>query len=430
MWAEPVKSTKSQAPVHKTRQHQIMLKLKIGKPGDKYEQEADYVADKVMRMPDTPLHPQLMEGKEKLQMLPMQEEEELQMQTSDEEEVLQMAPDIQSQEGEESAEAESQPSKNPLADAVSGILREQLSDDALKKHLKSLGKTLRDMASEGSADPTEDPAAAMERLTALNIPQAFEQTSQEIIRDPDLAELRQRIIEIVGSDDSAAMLAVLAAGLAAFVADADLSSEPSAELGAGFTVGGMFDLGSAQDIEFNQVQSYVQFANSILSARVTGGLEQEEANEETGEEEHLVGAGTGEIRVGTDINHLLSRVSINSNGEITVAGRLSGGPTFGNDSRLVFTADISHMFASGETLFRSGVSGRFNLGEGQRLEIGTQLQISSEEGLNRFTGFVEYQHDRFFLRFEGNMQHFEGLESISPGNEMRIQGRVIIPLDF
>lgn len=357
---------------------------------------------------------------EVLQMHPLKGKENL----------LQMAPAIQRQEGEESAESESTPSRNPLADAVSGILRDQISDDALKKHLKSLGKTLRDMAAEGSADPTEGPAAAMERLTALNIPQAFEHTSQEIIRDPALAELRQRIIEIVGSDDRAALLAVLAAGLAAFVADVDLSGEPSVEIGAGFTVGGMFDLGSAQNIEFNQMQSYVQYANDYFRARVTGGLEQEEADEQTGEEERLVVTGTGEIRIGTDINHLLSRVSINSDGEITVTGRLSGGPTFENGSRLVFTADVSHMFTSGETLFRPGVSGRFNLGRDQRLEIGSQLQISSEEGLNRLTGFLEYQHDRFFLRFEGNMQGFEGLESISPANEMRFQSRIIIPLDF
>ncbi|WP_147303639.1 hypothetical protein [Rhodohalobacter sp. SW132] len=385
-----------------------MPKFKIGKPGDRFEQQADRVTDAVMRMPDQPL-----------QMQPMEEEEE-----------LQMAPAIQRQESGETEESEAPASRNPLTDAVSGILREQLSEDALKKHLKSLGKSLRDMAAEGSVDPIEGPAAAIQRLTTLNIPQAFQQTSQEIIRDPALAQLRQQIIDIVGRDDRTAMLAVLAAGLAAFIADVDLSGEPSVELGAGFTVGGMFDFGSAQDIEFNQVRSYVQYANSYFRGRVTGGLEQEEADDETGEEEQLVGTGTGEIRVGTDINHLMLRGSINSNQEITLTGRLSGGPTFGNTNRLVFTADVSHMFATGETVFRPSVSGRFNLGRDQRLEIGTQLQVSSDEGLNRLTGFVEYQHDRFFLRFEGNIQGFQGTESISPGNEIPIQLRAIVPFDF
>jgi hypothetical protein len=373
-----------------------------------------------------------MKEKDELQMHPIEDEEKLQMQPAEEEEELQMAPalQLQLQEGGDSAEQESQTSTHPLADAVSGILRDQLSDDALKKHLKSLGKSLRDMAAEGSAAPSEGPVSAMERLTALNIPQAFEQTSQQIIQDPDLAALRQRIIDVVGSDDRAALLAVLAAGLAAFVANAAISGEPSYELGAGFTIGGMFNLGSAQAPEFNEVQSYVQYASNYFRARVTGGLEQEEADEESGEDEHLVGTGTGEIRVGSDINHLMSRVSINSDGEITVSGRLSGGPTFGNGSRLIFTADASHMFATGETIFRPGVSGRFRLGANGQLEIGSQLQISTDEGLNRLTGFVEYQQDRFYLRFEGNMQGFEGTESISPGNEMLLQGRIIIPFDF
>ena len=44
----------------------VQPKLKIGKPGDKYEQEADAVADRVMRMP----------GSETMQMQPMDEEEE------------------------------------------------------------------------------------------------------------------------------------------------------------------------------------------------------------------------------------------------------------------------------------------------------------------------------------------------------------------
>lgn len=400
------------------RRNKIMPELKIGRPGDRFEQEADRVADSVVNMPERLLQMQPLNDEEKLQVQPMGDEE------------LQMAPSIQRQESGESEESESQASRNPLADAVSGILRDQLSDDALKKHLKSLGKSLRNMAAEGSSDPAEGPAAAMERLTALNIPQAFEQVSHEIIRDPALAQLRQQIIDIVGSDDRAALLAVLAAGLAAFIADVDLSGEPSVELGVGFTVGGMFDLGSAQDIEFNQVQSYVQYANDYFRTRVTGGLEQAEADEEAGEEEHLVGTGTGEIRVGTDTNHLLSRISINSDGEITLTGRVSGGPSFENGSRLVFTADVAHMFATGETVFRPGVSGRFNLGREQRLEIGSQLQVSSEEGLNRLTGFLEYQHDRFFLRFEGSMQGFEGPESVSPGDEMLLQGRVIIPLDF
>ena len=45
----------------------IQPKLKIGQPGDKYEQEADAVAERVMRMSDS----------NQMQMQPIEEEEEI-----------------------------------------------------------------------------------------------------------------------------------------------------------------------------------------------------------------------------------------------------------------------------------------------------------------------------------------------------------------
>ncbi len=78
-------------------QTRIQARLKIGQSGDKYEQEADAAADKVMRMSKS----------ETLQMQPMEEEEELlqpklRMQPMEvEEEMLQ--PQIQMQEEEEEA---------------------------------------------------------------------------------------------------------------------------------------------------------------------------------------------------------------------------------------------------------------------------------------------------------------------------------------
>jgi hypothetical protein len=56
----------------------IQPKLKIGQPNDKYEQQADRVADAVMQH-DSPIQMQAMEEEEELQMQPLEEEEELQM---------------------------------------------------------------------------------------------------------------------------------------------------------------------------------------------------------------------------------------------------------------------------------------------------------------------------------------------------------------
>lgn len=81
----------------------VQPKLKIGQPGDKYEQEADAVADRVMRMSDS----------NQVQMQPIEEEEEimqpkLRMQPMEEEEEELVQPQIQRQEEEEEAQAKIQ----------------------------------------------------------------------------------------------------------------------------------------------------------------------------------------------------------------------------------------------------------------------------------------------------------------------------------
>lgn len=75
MWAKPVQSDKKR----------VMPKLQIGRPGDRFEQQADRVADAVVRMPDKQVQRQPMED----------EEETIQMKSADEEKKIQMQPDTE-----------------------------------------------------------------------------------------------------------------------------------------------------------------------------------------------------------------------------------------------------------------------------------------------------------------------------------------------
>ena len=103
----------------------IQAKLTVGPVGDKYEQEADRVADNVVRMPAPAV--QRQEEEEELQMKPVEavqrqaEEEELQMKPAEviqrqelEEEELQMKPAeaIQRQEEEEELQMKAAPGRN------------------------------------------------------------------------------------------------------------------------------------------------------------------------------------------------------------------------------------------------------------------------------------------------------------------------------
>lgn len=112
----------------------VQPKLTIGQPGDKYEQEADNVAEQVMSMP-APVQRQ-ENGSEEVQMKPEiqrqeqpEEEEEMQMkplagsitpliqrQEQPEEEEMQMKPEIQRQEAPEEEEEVQAKSNGGIAD--------------------------------------------------------------------------------------------------------------------------------------------------------------------------------------------------------------------------------------------------------------------------------------------------------------------------
>ena len=71
----------------------IQPKLTIGQPGDKYEQEADRVADQVMAMPthtaQQQLQPQIMDEEEPVQTKSLAATPAVQLQTTEEEEQVQ-----------------------------------------------------------------------------------------------------------------------------------------------------------------------------------------------------------------------------------------------------------------------------------------------------------------------------------------------------
>ncbi len=145
------------------------------------------------------------------------------------------------------------------------------------------------------------------------------------------------------------------------------------------------------------MQLYAQYARDYFRTRISGSVSRD------AETEDFSGSGTGEVRIGNDINNIFGRVAINSEGEMVVVGRFSAGHEFGGSDRLIFTTDLTHSFASDETIIEPGLSGRFGLGSDQSIRIGTSLSISSESGLTGVTGFVEYGSDFLQFRIEGSM---------------------------
>ena len=313
------------------------------------------------------------------------------------------------------------PGPDEFSQLISDIIRDQLSNAGLREHLSSLGSTLQELALESSTGPGDQPAASAERFSALGITRAFESAATAILNDPALSQLRQRIISIVEDNPEVALAGVLCGALVAYLADIDISGSPTVDLGQGFTIGGSFAFGTVQAPVFQNIQLYAQYANEQFRTRITGSVARDEESEE------VVGTGTGEIRLGNDLSSLMATMRIDSEGQISVVGRLSTGFEFGGDDRLVFTTDISHSFSEDETIFNPGVSGRFSLGPSQHIRIGAEMDVSSEEGLTGFTGYLEYQQDAIQLRIEGNMSGLSEEGGLQPGGNMLIQGTLTIP---
>ncbi len=318
-------------------------------------------------------------------------------------------------------------SSDPLARLVGGLVRDQLSDSGMKTHIRNLGNALQSLAVGATTEPTDQPQDAAERLSALAVAQAFEASSARILADEDFQALRQNLIRILSSSDEAVLLAALAAGLVAFLADVNVAASPEGEIAdSGVSLGASFDLGSMQDINFNELRGIAQYANDYFLIRAEGGATRDETPEGSEEPGPIIGVGTGRFRLGNELGNLTATVSFDSTGRLTLGGSWTAGHEFSGGNRLVFTTEVEHSFDEGTTTVSPELSGRFRFGRGGSLRLGSSLDINLQEGLSGATGFMEYERNRIHLRIEGRMGGIRESSGIVPGGNMLVQGMLTV----
>jgi hypothetical protein len=103
----------------------LQAKLRIGQPGDKYEQEADRVADEVMRMPEPGVQRQVEPEEE--------EEETLQSKPL----ASQITPLVQVQRQEEPEEEEEMLQAKPLAEEITPLVQRQVEPEEEEEELQA-----------------------------------------------------------------------------------------------------------------------------------------------------------------------------------------------------------------------------------------------------------------------------------------------------
>ena len=115
----------NQAVQRLIRSGSLQSKLRIGQPGDKYEQEADRVADAVMRMPEPGVQRQVEPEEE--------EEETLQSKPH----ASQITPLLQVQRQEEPEEEEETLQAKPLAEEITPLVQRQVEPEEEEEELQA-----------------------------------------------------------------------------------------------------------------------------------------------------------------------------------------------------------------------------------------------------------------------------------------------------
>ena len=224
-------------------------------------------------------------------------------------------------------------------------------------------------------------------------------------------------------------MAGLAAGLVAFLADVNVAGSPEGEIAdSGVSLGAAFDLGSLQDLNFNELRGIAQYANDYFQIRAEGGVTRDEAPEGSEEPGPIIGVGSGRLRVGNELGNLTATVSFDSTGRLTLGGSWTAGHEFSGGNRLVFSTRVQHDFEEDTTTLRPELSGRFRFDSESSLRVGSSVDIDLEEGLTGATGFIEYERNRIHLRIEGRMGGLREEAGIMPGGDMLVQGMLTVDL--
>lgn len=321
---------------------------------------------------------------------------------------------------------------NPIAD----LLRSQLSDASLRRHLRSLGTALQGLAVDGTTG--ERSRSRTDRLVALQVARTFSSSASQILQDRALRQIRTAVLRISENNPEV----ILAGALAALIAAGNLgleipiSASPEIEPGHGVSVGGDIDLGTVQEPQFRRIRIAAGVAQRYFEARVSSEVIRQEGEDE-GAEPETVARAQGQLRIGSQSSNLSGQVQFDSQGRLMLQGSFAVDPLEGSAIgrrrsgprrfSLQFSTALRYQRdEAGEEVFtiRPGMRGDFRIDAHQRLRIGASAIIRPGQGFDGLSGSVEFQHRRIRLRIEGNLEGIPDRQSIAPGRDMRIQGTI------
>lgn len=313
-------------------------------------------------------------------------------------------------------------SKNPIGDKIA----EQVEDKAFKKHIIALGKEVQKLALEATDPPSNGgvPTDPQARLSALHIQYLFEQSAGDILRDPELKAFREKFAASMKGSPEAALGVALVGIVGVYLANVDVKTpDLKYKFGkSGFSVGGSLDMGKAQDLKFKKGEVYAKFTKKLIGLKAEGKLKKEEATGGAPTEPQLVEVGKGEVKVGKKQVSTTAALEADTEGKLVVTSKFSA-DVFGDKHRsLRLTTDFTLPTHDPSRLtVTPSVSGKFNLGRGRSLTLGTAATFSPQ-GFENLNGYVEYRQNRMRIRFDANTNAIPRDRSLMPGQGANLQG--------
>ncbi len=321
---------------------------------------------------------------------------------------------------------------------IGKLIAKQLADKKFKEHIISLGETLQKLALKGT-DATSDPLAGPSaRLSALNLKFVFENSAKSILSDPDLKHFREQLSETVKRSPEAALALALTGVMAVYLANIDAKMKDlKHEFGkSGFSIGGGFDLGEVQDLKVKETEIYAQLATKLFSIKATGGLKKKDdsliasakTEAKVGDKKasatlgagldtkgSMFGTAKGAFKFGTRTSSLSSKFAIDSKGKMILSGKFAQDIFGTKDRKVTLNTALSIPLGGTAVLIKPGFKGKVKFNEEQSLQLGTSVVVSSDTGLQKLSGFLEYQHNgRLRFRFDGDIGGIKNKQSLTP----------------
>ena len=272
------------------------------------------------------------------------------------------------------------------------LLKEQLGEDKLKEHAKTLASTATEALMKqirGATSETDFVQKAQAEQIGRLLTADIRKGAEALLKSPEGQKVRQYILDHTKEDPVFAVGMVLLGLGAMIAANAEIPElKKDFDLGAGFKIGGQAKLGKFQEIAIQQVQLSLNYSSKYFQAGVQGSYQGE--GEQTG-------FGTqANAAVGSEEFKFTTKATLDPDGNL----KLDVGPALNLKDRVAASAGATWSSAAGW----SGV-GKLRLGDKNsfltsQVQIGADGEIKMAHGVGLHNPF-----DLQNLRIDASLHH-------------------------